>query len=85
MLRMTRESAQNFRFPARRGIEGWESRVRGVASGIALLQGYAWWGGVGPAPPPPTCVPNVHQASPSDPAGATQIHDDIKATCIVHH
>jgi len=50
----------------------------------ALPQGYAWWGGVGPTPPQPTCSPNASQAIPADPGGAAQILSDITGMCKVH-
>ena len=57
-------------------------------NGTALLHGYAWWGGVGPTPPKPTCVPTAHQAIPSDntpvTGGAAQILSDIQTLCTVH-
>src|ERR1035441_8427027 len=50
----------------------------------AVPQGYAWWGGVGPQPPAPTCVPVTPHAVPSTSAGAAQIVTDIQKMCIVH-
>ncbi len=54
----------------------------------ALPQGYAWWGGVGPQPPAPTCVPTAGQAIAADntpvTGGAAQILSDITSKCTVH-
>ena len=54
----------------------------------ALPQGYAWWGGVGPQPPAPTCVATAAQAIPADntpvTGGAAQILSDITSKCTVH-
>ncbi len=50
----------------------------------AIPQGYAWYGGVGPQPPPPTCVAGTPHAVPSTSAGATQIVADILGKCTVH-
>jgi len=55
---------------------------------VALPQGYAWWGGVGPTPLAPTCVPTAAQAIPADntpvTGGAAQILSDITSKCKVH-
>jgi hypothetical protein len=53
-------------------------------TGNAVPEGYAWWGGVGPQPPPPTCVATAPHAIPSDPNGAAQIVSDIQTSCKIH-
>jgi len=49
----------------------------------AVLQGYAWWGAVGP-PPQLKCIADAAHAIPAVQDGADQIVSDIETMCKVH-